>query len=134
MPGPVNPYHTLGGLDTIERLVAAFYPRVLTDPDLAPIFPKDSAPGRQRQHRFLTQFLGGPPVYSERYGPPRLRARHRPHAVTSRRRDAWLRCMWSALMDTGLDPEVAETVFARLVPVAEHMVNRTSAPDADVVP
>ncbi len=118
-----TPFELIGGADGIARLVDAFYPRVQRDPDLAPIFPDDIAPVRDKQHLFLTQFLGGPSLYSERHGSPMLRARHLPHAVTPRRRDAWLRCMSAAMDEIGLTGDVREFVFARLVQVAHHMVN-----------
>lgn len=123
--GVQTPYERLGGAPIIRRLVEAFYPRVQRDPDLAPIFPDDIRPVMERQYRFLTQFLGGPPLYSEMYGPPMLRARHLPHAVTPRRRDAWLRCMEAALEEIGLDSTAREALLARLAQVAQHMVNRT---------
>ena len=63
-------------------------------------------------------------LYSKLYGPPMLRARHLPHAVTPRRRDAWLRCMAEALEEIGLPPEGRELLLLRLAPVARHMVNR----------
>jgi hemoglobin len=121
---PVTLYDWIGGAGTVRRLVEAFYPRVQRDPDLAPIFPADIRPVMEKQYLFLTQFLGGPPLYSERYGPPMLRARHLPHPITPRRRDAWLRCMAAALEDIGLPEEVRTFVLARLTPVADHMVNR----------
>ena len=119
-----TPFELVGGSDTIRRLVDAFYPRVQADPDLAPIFPDDITPVREKQYLFLTQFLGGPPLYSERHGHPMMRARHLPHPVTPRRRDAWLRCMGAAMDEIGLSGDVRQFVFARLAQVADHMVNR----------
>lgn len=121
-------YEELGGGPTIRRLVEAFYPRVQRDPDLGPLFPVDIRPVMERQRRFLTQFLGGPPLYSERYGPPMLRARHLPHPITPRRRDAWLRCMAEALEEIGLEPLQRQWLLQRLAGVATHMVNAPAAP------
>ena len=122
--GP-STYVRIGGADTIRRLVEAFYPRVQADPDLAPIFPADITPVMEKQRLFLTQLLGGPPIYSERHGHPMLRARHLPHAITPRRRDAWLACMAAALEEIGLAPDEGRALLERLRPVADHMVNRT---------
>lgn len=118
-----TPYEAMGGAETIRRLVEAFYPRVQRDPDLAPIFPADITPVMERQRRFLTQFLGGPPIYSELYGPPMLRARHLPHPVTPTRRDAWLRCMVAAMEEIELDTLARQWLLQRLAAVARHMVN-----------
>jgi hemoglobin len=117
----------IGGAETIRLLVEAFYARVQRDPDLAPIFPADLRPVMERQRLFLTQLLGGPPIYSELHGPPMLRARHLPHAVTPRRRDAWLRCMAEALQEIRLDELTRGWLLRRLAGIAQQMVN---APDA----
>lgn len=119
-----TPYEALGGADMVRSLVEAFYPRVQGDPELAPIFPADITPVMEKQRRFLTQFLGGPPIYSELYGPPMLRARHLQHPVTPSRRDAWLRCMAAALDEIGLQGVGRDWLWARLTQVAGHMVNR----------
>lgn len=119
-----TPFALMGGAPAVRRLVDAFYPRVQADPDLAAIFPADITPVREKQYLFLTQFLGGPALYSERYGPPMLRARHLPHAVTPRRREAWLQCMSAAMDDVGLSGDIRAFVYGRLIQVADHMVNR----------
>jgi hemoglobin len=134
VPAFATPFEAIGGADTIRRLVEAFYPRVQADPALAPIFPADITPVMERQRLFLTQFLGGPGLYSATYGHPMLRARHLPHAITPARRDAWLRCMAAALADIGLPADAREEVLARLAPVAAHMVNRQDAPDGASTP
>lgn len=118
-----SPFETVGGAETIAKLVDAFYPRVQKHPDLAPIFPEDIQPVRDKQYLFLTQFLGGPPLYSNRFGSPMLRARHLPHPITPRRAAAWLQCMKEAMDDIGLQGEIREFVFERLSMTAHHMVN-----------
>lgn len=126
LPGfaSASPYDRIGGAETIARLVDAFYPRVKRDPDLAPIFPEDITPVRDKQYLFLTQFLGGPPLYSQEYGHPMLRARHMPHPVTPRRAEAWLRCMRAAMDEIGLAGEARDYIFERLTLTARHMINR----------
>ncbi|MCY0870269.1 MAG: globin [Firmicutes bacterium] len=119
-----TPFVAIGGAEMIARLVDAFYPRVQRDPMLAPIFPEDIAPVRDKQYMFLTQFLGGPPLYSQRFGHPMLRARHLPHAITPARAEAWLRCMREAMDECGLSGPVREGVYERLKMTAYHMVNR----------
>lgn len=121
---PVSPYESIGGARTVARLVDAFYTRVQRDPDLAPIFPEDITPVRDKQYSFLTQFLGGPPLYAQEYGHPMLRARHMPHPVTPVRAEAWLRCMRAAMDEIGLAGEVRDYIFERLTLTAHHMVNR----------
>lgn len=125
---PFSFYEQIGGATTVRAIVEAFYPRVAKDPDLAPIFPKDFSEVKEKQYRFLTQFLGGPPLYNELYGHPRLRARHLPHPVTPTRARAWLRCMAEALEEIGLAPAQRAFLLDRLAAVAQHMIN---TPDAN---
>lgn len=117
-------YEALGGAQTVSRLVNAFYPRVAADPDLAPLFPEDLAPVAERQRCFLTQFLGGPSLYSDLYGHPRLRARHLPFAITPQRARAWLRNMALAMDEIGLVGPARDECFQRLTLTAGHMVNQ----------
>lgn len=119
-----TPYDRIGGADTVRRLVDAFYTRVAVDPDLAPIFPPDLTEVREKQYLFLTQFFGGPPLYTEAHGAPMLRARHLPRPITLRRAEAWLRCMAAAMDEVGLEGPVREFLFARLTGTAHHMVNK----------
>lgn len=134
MAGARTVFEAIGGAETVRRLVEAFYPRVQRDPDLAPIFPPDITPVMERQRRFLTQFLGGPAIYSELYGPPMLRARHLPHPITPARRDAWLRCMAATLEEIGLEALTRDLLLQRLAQVAQHMVNRPDAEPPDAIP
>ncbi len=118
-----NPYELLGGSDTISRLVDAFYNLVAQHPDLAPIFPEDLTETKEKQYMFLTQFLGGPALYSEQHGHPMLRARHMRFPITPQRAEAWLSCMQQAMDEIGLSGHVRNAVFERLTLTAHHMVN-----------
>lgn len=113
----------------MDRLVDAFYRRVGSHPDLAPIFPEDLRPVAEKQRAFLTQFFGGPPLYSRRFGPPMLRARHLPHPITPRRAAAWLACMAGALEEAGIEEPIRGALFQRLTQAAYHMVNQPDDPD-----
>lgn len=125
MEAPNRPlYELIGGAPALQRLVDAFYDRVAFDPDLAPIFPSDFTEVKQKQYAFLTQFLGGPPLFSEQYGPPMLRYRHLPHPITPRRAQAWLRCMEAAMEEANLPQPYRGVFFTRLMQTAAHMVNR----------
>ncbi len=73
----------------------------------------------------MTQFFGGPDLYTQQYGPPMLRAKHLPHPVSLERKAEWLSCMQGALDEIGLEGPVREQVFQRLALTAQHMVNRT---------
>jgi hemoglobin len=118
-----TPYEAIGGAETVQRLVDAFYKRVVKDPDLSPIFPEDILPVRDKQYLFLTQFFGGPPLYSQKFGSPMLRARHLPFPITPTRAKAWLKCMQEAMDEVGIEGPVREFLNERFTKTAHHMVN-----------
>ncbi|MDU2243033.1 MAG: globin [Paenibacillus sp.] len=116
-------YDNLGGEGTIRRLVEAFYPRVQRDPLLGPLFPEDITPVMEKQFMFLSQFFGGPSLYSDAFGHPMMRARHLPFPVTTERAEAWLACMSAALEEIGIEEPLREFVLERLSGPAFHFVN-----------
>ena len=116
-------YEAIGGAETISRLVQAFYPQVQADPDIGPLFPENIDPVMEKQKLFLTQFFGGPPLYSDMYGHPMMRARHLPFPITPERAEAWLSCMKRALAEVGIDPELQSVVLERLKGPANHFIN-----------
>ncbi|GIQ65006.1 hypothetical protein PACILC2_35740 [Paenibacillus cisolokensis] len=121
-------YEALGGGETVRRIVEAFYPRVKRHPLLGPLFPDNIEPVMEKQYMFLSQFFGGPSLYSDRYGHPMMRARHLPFPVTPKRAEAWLGCMAEALEEAGVDEELREIVLTRLSGPAYHFVNTEDDP------
>ncbi|MBU8917852.1 globin [Bacillus sp. FJAT-29953] len=117
-------YSEIGGQETIDKLVEAFYPRVYADPDLAPLFEGDMEEIKRKQKMFLPQFTGGPALYSQEFGPPAMQHRHLPFEVTPKRAKCWLHCMKEAFREIGLDQNPAGKAFyERLTQVAGIMVN-----------
>ena len=112
------------GAEKIDQLVHAFYPKVYDDPDLSPLFEGDMSEIMRKQRLFLTQFLGGPTLYSNEFGPPAMRQRHLPFEITPKRAQCWLRCMGEAFEEVGLDktPE-GQFFYSRLQQVAAIMIN-----------
>ncbi|KAB2333248.1 globin [Cytobacillus depressus] len=114
----------IGGHETIDKLVNAFYPRVYADPDLSPLFEGDMKEIMRKQQMFLSQFTGGPALFSQEFGPPAMQQRHLPFEVTSKRANCWLRCMKEAFQEIGLDKDPAgQAFYTRLTQVAGIMVN-----------
>ncbi|MFD1178187.1 globin [Paenibacillus puldeungensis] len=116
-------YENLGGAGALRKLVEAFYPKVQKDPLLGPLFPEDITPVMEKQYMFLTQFFGGPSLYSDAYGHPMMRARHLPFPVTPERAEAWLACMREALEEIGISEPLRGIVLQRLSGPAFHFVN-----------
>lgn len=118
-------WYTVLGEAKIQQLVDAFYERVYAHPVLQPIFANSPiASVKDKQFRFLCQFLGGPTYYNEKYGHPRMRMRHLPHPIDQKSKDAWLSCMHSAILTLGFTEAKAEALYQCFPKVAEHMVNR----------
>lgn len=105
-------------------LVDRFYDLVFAHEQIAPLFKTDKNVIKEKQRLFLTQFLGGPPLYSEQYGHPRLRARHMPHPIGEDDAVAWLSCMSAAITSLAIDESLKDKLFKRFVPTAMFMVNR----------
>ncbi|TCJ04401.1 globin [Cytobacillus praedii] len=119
----MNTPFDLIGEDKLNQLVEAFYYRVGQHPDLIPIFPNDLTETARKQKQFLTQYLGGPPLYTTEHGHPMLRARHMPFEITETRAKAWLSCMNEAMDEVELFGSIREDFYARLFLTAQHMVN-----------
>ena len=110
-----------------EQLVAGFYQYVSADPILRPLYPDEDMEGAERRLRlFLIQYFGGPTTYSEERGHPRLRMRHAPYRIGVAERDAWLRCMLSALDEIPVSQATYETLKTYFVNTAQFMRNDTS--------
>ncbi len=86
------------------------------------MFKTDKNEIKERQRLFLTQFFGRPALYSEKFGHPRLRARHMPHTITQDDAVAWLSCMSVALKSLPVDEALKDEVFKRFGPTAMFMV------------
>lgn len=110
MPQP-NLYDLIGGEGALRKLVDRFYDLMDTAPEaqgLRALHPPDLQRSRDKLFMFLSGWLGGPPLYVERYGHPKLRARHLPFPIGTSERDQWLGCMYRALDEQNLDPALAE--------------------------
>jgi hemoglobin len=112
------------GETNLQLLVDRFYDLVFENPQISRLFKTDKNVIKEKQRLFLTQFLGGPPLYSNQYGHPRLRARHLPHTITADDAVAWLSCMSTAVSSLTIEQELKDELMERLIPTAMFMVNR----------
>lgn len=113
--------------ETFGLLVSRFYQLVRDDEILRPLYPEDDLDGAEHRLRmFLEQYWGGPRTYGEERGHPRLRMRHAPFRIGFLERDAWLRCMHSALASIGadtIDDAHRQALLDYFDMAAQHMVN-----------
>lgn len=123
MEEKISVYDRLGA-ENLSLLVDYFYDLVFEKENLKELFsktPKDII--KHKQLLFLTQFLGGPTLYSEEFGHPRMRARHIPHAITESGAVAWLQCMGNAINKLEIDEQLKKDLFNCFPQAAFHMVN-----------
>jgi len=93
-----TPYEAIGGDSVVRELCERFYDRVDDSaPTLRVMLPKDDSVSRVKLYEFLSGWMGGPPLYMEKRGHPRLRMRHMPFAIGEDEVGEWLRCMNEAL-------------------------------------
>lgn len=119
-------YERMGGDATLRILVERFYDKVYEHEEIAHLFHSDKEEIKEKQRLFLTQFLGGPQLYSETYGHPRMRARHMPHQITEEAAVAWLACMADAVNNLEIEESLKDELFARFPQTAMFMVNSES--------
>jgi hemoglobin len=112
------------GEENLRLLVDRFYDRVFNHEQIAHLFKTDKQVIKEKQRLFLTQFLGGPPLYTNQYGHPQLRARHMPHPIHEEDAVAWLSCMASAISSLDIEETIKDELFKRFVPTAMFMVNK----------
>lgn len=126
---PHSFYDAVGGAQTFRAIVSRFYELVSTDEVLRPLYPDDDLDGAEdRLLMFLEQYWGGPRTYSDQRGHPRLRMRHAPYRIGFIERDAWLRCMHTAIASIDsvtLDDDHRRELVGYLEMAAQAMVNST---------
>jgi hemoglobin len=120
-------FEAVGGTDAVRTLVDRFYDLM----DLEPVYAGIRAlhPGtldisRDKLNWFLSGWLGGPDLYVERFGHPRLRARHLPYAIGIAERDQWMACMQQAMRECGLPERLQERLASAFANTADWMRNK----------
>lgn len=133
-------YQALGGTDAIHRLVDRFYELMDELPEAYAarrIHPESLAGANESLFEFLSGWFGGPNLYIEKKGHPRLRMRHAPYTIGTTERDQWMLCMRSALTEQVADEALRASVLQAFTKMADHMVNthgRAGCDHADAHP
>jgi hemoglobin len=121
-------YEMIGGETGLRALVNRFYDLMDSSTEAEKIrsfHAKSLSQSREKLFMFLSGWSGGPQLYIERFGHPRLRMRHMPFAIGTVERDEWLWCMNKALEESGLDLRVVEHLKIRFAEAADFMRNQT---------
>jgi hemoglobin len=126
-PAAPTPYELIGGEAGVRRLIGRFYDIMDTAPEAATIralHAKSLKASRDKLFLFFTGWTGGPQLYVEKFGDPRLRMRHFPFSIGAKERDEWLWCMDMALDEQEMPDYVRAHLRQRLHQLADHMRNR----------
>lgn len=123
---PDSVYARIGGAPAVERLVHRFYELMDELPEaytVRQLHPESLAGSAESLYEFLSGWFGGPPLYSNKKGHPRLRMRHAPYAVGPVARDEWMLCMRQAITEQIADPALLYGLIRTFADMADHMVN-----------
>jgi hemoglobin len=120
-------YELIGGEAGLRKLVERFYDLIDSSPEAAQIralHPKSLKQSREKFFMFLSGWSGGPQLYVEKHGHPRLRMRHMPFSIGIVERDQWIWCMNKALGEMQMDLAVVEHLKARFAETADFLRNK----------
>ena len=123
-------YELLGGETGLRSLVNRFYDLVDSSPEaqnIRRLHAKSLNQSREKLFMFLSGWSGGPQLYIQQFGHPRLRTRHMPFSIGTVERDEWLWCMNKALDESGLDPRVVEYLKGHFAQAADFLRNQAEA-------
>jgi hemoglobin len=120
-------FDLIGGGRKLRELVDRFYDLMELEPEFAGIramHPTPTDGSRDKLYWFLSGWTGGPSMYIEKFGHPRLRARHLPYSIGIDERDQWLRCMAMAMQELQFPKDLQEALTQAFVQTADWMRNK----------
>jgi hemoglobin len=129
-PAQPIPYDLIGGEPVVRGLVDRFYDLMDLEPRYAALraaHGTELSGARQKLFMFLSGWLGGPPLYTQEHGHPRLRMRHMPFSIGVLERDQWVACMDQAMGEVGIEPTLRARLRASFMQTADWMRNRAGA-------
>lgn len=120
-----TPYEEMGGADAVRALSDAFYDVIEEESStLRAMLPASTRNTRKKFAMYLSGWLGGPPLYEEKWGHPRLRMRHMPFSIGSDEAEEWMRCMSKAMDRVEVSEPLRTFLEGKLGPLVLHMRNR----------
>lgn len=120
-------YEIIGGEATVARLCDLFYQLMDSVPqfkELRAMHPEDLQNSRDKLFMFLSGWMGGPDLFVEKFGHPRLRGRHMPFAIGVAERDQWVACMVLAMEQAGIEESMRQKLLANFFHTADFMRNK----------
>jgi len=128
---PETPFQRIGGAAGVDRLVETFYAQMDALPvakAIRALHADDLSATKDVLKRYLGEWMGGPKLYSQERGHPRLRQRHLRFKIGEAERDAWLTCMRAALDEVVDDTALRQELFASFAKLADWMRNQPGNP------
>jgi hemoglobin len=123
-----TPFAAIGGIERVRELVDRFYLHMAGDSTFASTRalypPGDLSDSKLKLFEFLVGWLGGPQLYIEKHGHPRLRARHMPFSIGHAAREHWLACMARAMNEMAINGELRAFLDQRFRHVADVLRNQ----------
>jgi len=126
MSAAQTPYQILGE-DGIRELTSTFYDIMDTLPEAAGLrsmHAADLSGMKIKLAEYLTGWMGGPPLYSDKYGTVCMTSPHEPYHIGPEERDQWLLCMDKALEQTGASEELVAMLKEPMFRIADAIRNR----------
>jgi hemoglobin len=120
-------YEAVGGDATIRALSHRFYELMDTLPEakhVRAVHPPTLEGSEAKFYEYMTGYLGGPPLYTDKYGHPRLRSRHFGAEIGPVERDEWLLCFRQALEETVSNSKLRDIILPPIERLADHMQNK----------
>lgn len=120
-------YTLLGQESGIRTLVDHFYDIMGETPEARTVFemhPKNLSSSRDKLYWFLVGWSGGPQLFVEKFGHPRLRARHLPFKIGKSERDQWLMCFHKAVDKMNYPDTTRDYLLGSIQRLADHMRNQ----------
>jgi hemoglobin len=119
-------YEAIGGEPVLRELTKRFYALMDVLPEAKAcrdIHPQDMTRSQEKLFEYLSGWLGGPPLFTDKYGHPMLRHRHLPAKIGTEEADGWLLCFRQAMNEVVKDKAVAEMVWPKVEALGRHMIN-----------
>ncbi|MBK7464174.1 MAG: group II truncated hemoglobin [Betaproteobacteria bacterium] len=120
-------YEKIGGDPVVAKLCARFYELMDSVPQFAELramHPANLKNSSEKLYMFLSGWMGGPDLFVEKYGHPRLRGRHMPFSIGLQERDQWVACMALAMEDVGIDEAIRAKLLENFFHTADFMRNK----------
>lgn len=120
-------YQRIGGEAKVRALVQRFYQLMDELPEshgIRKMHAADLKSAEDKLFMFLSGWMGGPQLFVEKFGHPRLRMRHMPFTIGDAERDQWMLCMQQAMEEVVEDEALRKELSAAFYKVADFMRNQ----------